>query len=165
MTRKTKTSTIADGSQRAIRTGAERVEWWRPVGGRIARNQDVASGQITHEVVQHGIPYSVLESFLTASQLPQAEVLTVADISPRTLQRRKAEGRLTPVESDRLWRVTHLYRLTVEMFEGSFSDATKWLTSPCRGLGGRTPLEFAQTEAGAREVENLIGRLEHGVIS
>lgn len=165
MTRITKTSTAASGSERATRTGAERVEWWRPAGGRIAKNQNVAAGQTTHEVIQRGIPYSALESFLAVSQLPQRDVLTVADISPRTLQRRKAEGRLTPVESDRLWRVTHLYRLTVEMFEGSFSDATKWLTSPCRGLGGRTPLEFAQTEAGAREVENLIGRLEHGVIS
>jgi len=160
-----KTSTTASGSKRATRTGIERVEWWRSVSGRIAQNQEIASGQITHEVVRHGIPYSALESFLAVSHLPQQDVLAVADISPRTLQRRKVEGRLTPVESDRLWRITHLYRLAVELFEGSFSDATKWLTSSCRGLGGRTPLAFAQTEAGAREVENLIGRLEHGVIS
>jgi putative toxin-antitoxin system antitoxin component (TIGR02293 family) len=40
-----------------------------------------------------------------------------------------------------------------------------WLNSPNHGLGGRTPLQMAQTEAGSREVENLIGRLEHGVFS
>jgi uncharacterized protein (DUF2384 family) len=34
-----------------------------------------------------------------------------------------------------------------------------------RALGGRSPLDFAQTEPGAREVENVIGRLEHGVFS
>jgi uncharacterized protein (DUF2384 family) len=32
-------------------------------------------------------------------------------------------------------------------------------------LGWRTPIDFAQTEPGAREVENLIGRIEHGVFS
>jgi uncharacterized protein (DUF2384 family) len=32
-------------------------------------------------------------------------------------------------------------------------------------LGDVAPLEMAATETGAREVENLIGRLEHGVFS
>ena len=34
-----------------------------------------------------------------------------------------------------------------------------------RALGGATPLDFAKTEPGAREVENVLGRLEHGVFS
>jgi uncharacterized protein (DUF2384 family) len=34
-----------------------------------------------------------------------------------------------------------------------------------KGLGGKTPLEYADTEPGAREVEDLLGRLEHGVFS
>ena len=33
------------------------------------------------------------------------------------------------------------------------------------GLGGRIPLDTMRTEAGAREVENLLGRIEHGVLS
>jgi uncharacterized protein (DUF2384 family) len=37
------------------------------------------------------------------------------------------------------------------------------LTRPARALDGQTPLDFAGTEAGAREVESLIGRLEHAV--
>jgi len=32
-------------------------------------------------------------------------------------------------------------------------------------LGGVIPFELARTEVGAREVEMLIGRIEHGVIS
>jgi uncharacterized protein (DUF2384 family) len=31
-------------------------------------------------------------------------------------------------------------------------------------LGDETPMDLIQTDVGAREVENLIGRLEHGVI-
>jgi len=35
---------------------------------------------------------------------------------------------------------------------------------PVKGLGGKTPLEFADTETGAREVENMLGRIEDGVV-
>jgi len=40
-----------------------------------------------------------------------------------------------------------------------------WFKSAQKGLGGKTPLEYADTEPGAREVEDLFGRLEHGVFS
>jgi len=36
---------------------------------------------------------------------------------------------------------------------------------PAPALAGRTPLAVATSELGAREVENLLGRLEHGVFS
>jgi uncharacterized protein (DUF2384 family) len=39
------------------------------------------------------------------------------------------------------------------------------LKTPARSLGGKPPLEFAASELGAQEVENLIGRLEYGVYS
>jgi hypothetical protein len=40
-----------------------------------------------------------------------------------------------------------------------------WFTSPKIPLDGKTPLECADTEIGAKEVEDLLGRLEHGVFS
>ena len=53
----------------------------------------------------------------------------------------------------------------LELFEGDSRAAERWLSSPKAGLGGAVPSELAKTEAGAREVEALIGRLEHGVFS
>ena len=52
----------------------------------------------------------------------------------------------------------------VEVME-SEKDARRWLTSPQFGLGGAVPLEYAETEVGAREVEDLLGRIEFGVYS
>ncbi len=43
--------------------------------------------------------------------------------------------------------------------------ARQWLEQSAKALGGRTPMEYLETEAGANEVEDLIGRLEHGVIA
>jgi uncharacterized protein (DUF2384 family) len=39
------------------------------------------------------------------------------------------------------------------------------LIAPRKAFGNQSPLDYSRTELGAREVENLIGRLEHGVFS
>jgi putative toxin-antitoxin system antitoxin component (TIGR02293 family) len=41
--------------------------------------------------------------------------------------------------------------------------AREWLRAPAVALQGESPLEYLDTEIGAREVENILGRLEHGV--
>jgi putative toxin-antitoxin system antitoxin component (TIGR02293 family) len=74
-------------------------------------------------------------------------------------------GRFAPDESERLLRVSTVFEKAVELFEGDVAGAVTWLTSPRRALGYQTPLAYSRTELGAREVENLIGRLEHGVFS
>ncbi len=51
-----------------------------------------------------------------------------------------------------------------DLFE-SKANAARWLKSPLRLLGGKTPLEMTETSSGAREVEQLLGRIEHGVVS
>jgi len=48
---------------------------------------------------------------------------------------------------------------------GDGKSAREWLTHKQAGLGKVVPLDFARTEIGAREVENLLGRLEYGVYS
>ena len=53
----------------------------------------------------------------------------------------------------------------LKLFEGDAWAAERWLSSPKVALDGAVPYELVRTEAGAREVEALIGRLEHGVFS
>jgi putative toxin-antitoxin system antitoxin component (TIGR02293 family) len=52
----------------------------------------------------------------------------------------------------------------VEVLE-SVEGARRWLNAPQVGLGGAVPLEYAESELGAREVEDLLGRIEYGVYS
>ena len=85
-------------------------------------------------------------------------------ISKATLHRRMTTGRLDPAESDRVVRFARLMGKAVEVME-SPETARKWLSAPQVGLGGSIPLEYAETEVGAREVENLLGRIEYGVYS
>lgn len=48
---------------------------------------------------------------------------------------------------------------------GSQEEASHWLDNPNGALGGRTPLELLGTDLGRRQVEDVLGRIEHGVYS
>jgi putative toxin-antitoxin system antitoxin component (TIGR02293 family) len=95
----------------------------------------------------------------------QKEIAQVLSIPPSTLQRRKKSGQLQTDESDRVVRLASLKDATVAMMQGDDEAAVAWLRTPLDILGGESPLEHASTELGARDVEDLIGRLRHGVFS
>ena len=86
-------------------------------------------------------------------------------MSARTLSRRKKEKKLSMAESDRLVTLSRLLMQAIELFEQNRPQAFRWFLQPNRALGNLSPLAMAATETGAREVEHLIGRLEHGVFS
>ncbi len=117
------------------------------------------------EKINAGFPYRSFERLRREMDLSTRELAELVNIPPRTLARRKGQGKLRPEESERLLRVARVFEQTLELFEGDKEAARRWLRSPSRALEGRTPLELAKTEIGAREVENLAGRLERGVFS
>jgi putative toxin-antitoxin system antitoxin component (TIGR02293 family) len=57
-----------------------------------------------------------------------------------------------------------LYALAKKVFVTD-ENTRGWFHGRIRALGGKTPIEFARTEPGAREVEDLIGRIEDGIFS
>jgi putative toxin-antitoxin system antitoxin component (TIGR02293 family) len=115
--------------------------------------------------IRHGLPYRALEEFAASSGLPIPEISSLLTIPERTLARRKAAGKLSFDESERLLRLARIFEKAAGLFGGSSVEATQWLRLPKKALGGETPLDYSATELGAREVENLIGRIEYGVFS
>ena len=115
--------------------------------------------------VERGVNFSTLVQFEKASGLPMAAIGELLQIPQRTMARRKAKGRLSAAESERLLRISGLFQKALRLFEGDAPAARVWFTRPKRALGHETPLAYARTEIGAREVEALIERLEHGVFS
>ena len=117
------------------------------------------------ERVEEGLSFGGLERLRENMGFSREEMAELVQIRPRTLDRRKKEGRLHPEESDRLLRAARVFGRAIALFEGDVEGALRWLSSPQRALGGAVPLEMARTEIGAGEVEGSIGRLEHGVFS
>lgn len=115
--------------------------------------------------VQQGLPFKSYRNLMRQMDLSSARLADLVQISERTLTRRRKAGRLKPDESERVLRYSRLFTMAVELFDGDPANARAWLSSGNRALRGRSPLEAGKTEIGAREVEHLIVRLEHGVYS
>ena len=112
--------------------------------------------------IQKGLRFSELETLQNSIDLPFEQLAAKLAISRSTLQRRKAAGRLSPDESDKVMRLSRLLEHATNVF-GDIERARAWLKFPQRGLGGAIPLDYAETEVGAREVDNLLGRIEYSV--
>jgi putative toxin-antitoxin system antitoxin component (TIGR02293 family) len=116
-----------------------------------------------HSRVREGLSYEAFERLRRVLDLPASRVAEFLQIAPRTLARRREAKRLDPEESDRLIRLSRVIGLALQLFEGDVEEMRSWLTTHHTALANQAPLDFATTEIGAREVENLIGRLEHGI--
>jgi putative toxin-antitoxin system antitoxin component (TIGR02293 family) len=115
--------------------------------------------------VRAGLPVSELDALQNILDVPIEKLALKLGISKATLHRRKAAGGcLEPDESDRVVRFARLMGKAVEVFENE-EGARAWMSAPQFGLGGETPLDYATTELGAREVYNLLGRIDHSVYS
>jgi putative toxin-antitoxin system antitoxin component (TIGR02293 family) len=122
------------------------------------------SGELIRRI-ERGLSFKALQSLEARSGLPLAVIAEVIGIPERTLARRKTAGTLAPEESERLVRLATIFEKAVQLFEGRVLEAVRWLMTPAKALDHHAPLSYARTELGGREVENLIGRLEHGVFS
>lgn len=114
--------------------------------------------------VETGVSTQAIEEVIEAG-IVEPGVLYDLVVPRRTLNHRRArDQRLTSEESDRLARVLRVYARSEEVLDDA-EAASRWLRKPNRALQGKTPLELLSSEAGARAVEKVLGRLEHGVFS
>ena len=81
----------------------------------------------------------------------------------RTLARRRQARKLHPDESDRLYRIARVAGHAVSVF-GAEDKAATWLRRPNRALNGELPIRLLDTDVGARQVEDILGRIEHGIV-
>ena len=134
------------------------------LGGKQILGRVVSSEDALREVIREGFPPAVVEELMRTSGLTLKELAGALDLSPRSLQRRRRSGRLARYESDRLYRLARIVALANE-FLGDHERAIRWLKRPNRALGGIAPVAALDTELGARQVENVLGRIAYGGIS
>jgi putative toxin-antitoxin system antitoxin component (TIGR02293 family) len=112
-----------------------------------------------------GLPTTSLKRVAAFLGLRPVKVGLLVNINEKTLERRlKAGARLKPDESERVARLMRVISRAVAVFE-SEDHARDWLNRALRELRGQTPLQMTATEPGAREVERVLGRIEHGVFA
>jgi putative toxin-antitoxin system antitoxin component (TIGR02293 family) len=86
-------------------------------------------------------------------------------VPERTLARRRAKREpLTFEETDKALRLARIAELANKAF-GDKDKARRWLRKPKRSLDGETPLVYLGSETGARVVEEMLLRIESGILA
>lgn len=135
------------------------------LGGARRLGRRVNSLADFDDLVREGFSWSAVAHAKEALDISDRDFASLLEMSPRTLARKKKDRtRLNLAASDRLFRLVRMVTLACEVLEGR-QPALDWLNQPQLGLGGRVPFDLIRTEAGAREVEKLLGRIEYGVVA
>jgi putative toxin-antitoxin system antitoxin component (TIGR02293 family) len=132
-------------------------------GVQVFKGEAIPSSAELRARIKRGLPYRALESVRKRLGLSVPETATVLHMPLRTLARRKQGRKLDAHESDRLYRLARVAAHAFAVF-GTEDKAATWLRRPNRSLHGETPIHLLDTDVGARQVEEILGRLEHGII-
>jgi putative toxin-antitoxin system antitoxin component (TIGR02293 family) len=136
----------------------------KELGGRSVLGRNLNSQRDLCEAIRDGFPPAVVEELMQASGLTLKELAEALDLSPRSLQRRRRSGRLARFESDRLYRLARIVAVARQSL-GDREKAMLWLKRSNRALGGIPPVGAIDTELGARQVEDILGRIAYGGVS
>ena len=136
----------------------------KELGGCKVLGRKLASQHDLCEAIREGFRPGVVEELMKASGLTLRELAEALDLSPRSLQRRRRSGRLARFESDRIYRLARIVAVAQESL-GSTESAARWLKRSNYALGGAAPINSVDTELGARQVENVLGRIAYGGVS
>jgi putative toxin-antitoxin system antitoxin component (TIGR02293 family) len=135
------------------------------LGGRKVLGKTVTKADDLAELVRKGLPATSITVLAARLNVGNTVLSRKLGIPQRTLTRRLSQrSRLTAAESDRTVRLARVYASAVEMI-GDEQKAVAWLGTPNRALGGERPLNQLDTDVGAREVEDVLGRIAYGVYS
>ena len=117
-----------------------------------------------NSILKKGLAIKFYDYLLKQMNIPSGELAAALDISSKTLYNRKHKGKFNFHESERIMRYIKIFQRASDVLGGE-DNARRWFSTPQHALGNEKPIEFTKTEIGAREVEDLLGRIEHGVYS
>lgn len=131
------------------------------LGGVATLGEAVGTLADLRRTVQRGLPTEALDRVSESLANGELRVLEIKySVVPRTTLRRRT--RLSPEESARTERLARLSALAEHVWEDA-AHARDFLTHAQPQLGGERPIDLAQTDLGAREVENLLMKIEYAL--
>jgi len=132
----------------------------RKLGGQTVLGTEVRSQADLALAVRNRLPLGALKG-LSEAGLSEQEIARF--VIPQRTRRHRADKKqpLTVDESDRAVRLLRVQTLAEETF-GDKEKANRWLRRPLAELQGEAPLAVAQTEAGARVIEAILGKIAWG---
>jgi putative toxin-antitoxin system antitoxin component (TIGR02293 family) len=112
--------------------------------------------------VEHGLPKVTLRNVARRifSDTAEQRALMHRVVPEATYKRRR--DLLSPAESGRTERLARVVAMAEDVWQDRDS-ARRFLTTPHPEIGGKTPLDAALTELGARLAEEVMARILYGL--
>ncbi len=139
---KKKTSGIATRSAAKPTSMAQRIEWV--------------------DTIASGLSFGQVQALLDEVNVTDKDLLNYNILAPRTWSHSKNKGVFSTEQSDRIARFLRVWRQAAHTF-GNDNKSRLWLERDTRALLGKKPIDLLSTETGARVVEDLLQRIDHGL--
>jgi len=133
------------------------------LGGTKVVGRSVRSPEDLAKRVREGLPFSALSAVVQQYGISRDVVCEILHLSRRNFLRRKQQNRLSPDESDRLYRLARVLAHANRVFEDP-EESADWIQTPNTALGKQEPLTLLDTDIGVQQVDQVLGRIEHGII-
>jgi putative toxin-antitoxin system antitoxin component (TIGR02293 family) len=138
------------------------MEWQETataLGGVAVLGKEVISGVAFARKIEQGLPRAAIVRLKRFTHLSDADLAEV--IPRRTLTSMRGVKKLSAEQSDRVARTAGIAALAQRVF-GDADLARDWLRTPNPALNHETPLRLLRTGSGAKVVENVLIRIDHG---
>ncbi|MFD2938270.1 type II RES/Xre toxin-antitoxin system antitoxin [Spirosoma flavum] len=113
---------------------------------------------------RQGMPRAEVDRVAGLARLTDVELARILNMSVRNLHRLKADDKLARDASERLLLLTNLLQHGLDVFDEDTQTLTEWLRSPIRELNSQAPLYLLDTTTGFGLVDDVLGRIEHGIV-
>lgn len=120
-----------------------------------------------HMKILAGFSSDIVAKLSSETNIDEVVLCQWVGISRANYHRMNKEDKkvLSVEHSGKIYILVKVLDATKSLFDGDMSVVIKWLNSPARALDGECPIQMLSTPTGAEAVLELIGRIEHGVIS
>lgn len=113
---------------------------------------------------RQGVLRSEADRVANMASLSDVEMARILNMSVRNLHRLKPDEKLARDVSERLLLLTNLLQHGLDVFDGDSTTLTDWLRTPIRELNSQSPLYLLDTSTGFGLVDDVLGRIEHGIV-
>lgn len=134
------------------------------LGGKNKLPLDILSRMSYIKIAKIGLTKQNFESLRQNTALDVNVLASLLSITSRTIQRKKITDKFKSPASEKMLSVADLYAKGYEVF-GNKTKFQKWMNTPIKALGGKSPIAIADTRYGMELIEDVLGRIQYGVIS
>jgi putative toxin-antitoxin system antitoxin component (TIGR02293 family) len=124
--------------------------------------RDLKAGHNPVEAIRAGFEAELLAAAGDYFEVPAARIRVITRVPDTTAHRLvKLRARLDASASERLWRLADIAAMAEDVFEDE-AAAKQWLRSANQAFQGGAPIDYLDTEPGAKAVRQVLNAIATG---